>query len=218
MRVLLVTEDELIASKLAAVLGATGHAPTWCRLGADALRARHDADVVLLDLGMSHQDGVALLGELRGENGAPVLAFSAYGDEASVVHALRGGADDYLVTPIRQGELLARIEAVTRRASASAPIDRTVRVAQVTINLDARTVRVGERPVPLTTKEFDVLAVFARNAGAAVSRRRIMNEVWGDVNLAVSRSLDVHMTALRTKLGCRELLQTIRGYGYRFGQ
>jgi DNA-binding response OmpR family regulator len=91
-------------------------------------------------------------------------------------------------------------------------------VAHVTINLDARTVRVGERQVPLTTKEFDVLAVFARNAGAAVSRRRIMNEVWGDVNLAVSRSLDVHMTALRTKLGCRELLQTIRGYGYRFGK
>ncbi|MBO0849025.1 MAG: response regulator transcription factor [Pseudonocardia sp.] len=216
MRVLLVTDDELIASKLSALLGANGHAPTWCRVGTDALRARHGTDVALLDLGMSDVDGVALLSELSGDSGAPVLAFSSYGDEASVVQALRGGADDYLVKPIRQGELLARIEAVTRRAMASAPADRTVRLGKLTINLDARIVRVGERQVPLTTKEFDVLAVFARNAGAAVSRRQIMNEVWGDVNLAVSRSLDVHMTALRTKLACREMIHTIRGYGYRF--
>jgi DNA-binding response OmpR family regulator len=217
MRVLLVTDDELIASKLCALLGASRHAPTWCRLAAEALRARRDADVVLLDLGMSDVDGVALLSQLRAGSGPPVLAFSGYADEDSVVQALRGGADDYLVKPIRQGELLARIEAVTRRAAASTPGDRTVRVAEVTINLEARTVRVGDRPVPLTTKEFDVLAVFARNPEAAVSRRQIMSEVWGDVNLAVSRSLDVHMTALRTKLGRRELLHTIRGYGYRFG-
>lgn len=217
MRVLLVTDDEMVGSKLSALLGANGYAPTWCRLGVDALRARHGTDIALLDLGMPDVDGVALLSEVRGESGVPVLAFSSNGDEASVIQALRGGADDYLVKPIRQGELLARIEAVIRRATATTPADRMVRVGKVTINLDARTVRVGERQVPLTNKEFDVLAVFARNAGAAVSRRQIMKEVWGDVSLAVSRSLDVHMTALRTKLACRELLHTIRGYGYRFG-
>jgi DNA-binding response OmpR family regulator len=92
-----------------------------------------------------------------------------------------------------------------------------VRVTDLSVDLDARTVRVADQPVELTTKEFDVLAVLARKAGTVVSRQQIMDQVWGDAYLAVSRSLDVHMTTLRAKLDRPELLHTIRGYGYRLG-
>ncbi|MYS72029.1 DNA-binding response regulator, partial [Streptomyces sp. SID5926] len=115
--------------------------------------------------------------------------------------------------------LLARIEAVTRRtAAARAPRGaRTVRVGDVEIALDARQVRVDGAEVELTTKEFDVLAVLARRAGTAVSREQVLDEVWGDAYHAVSRSLDVHLTQLRAKLGRPELLTTIRGFGFRLG-
>ncbi|HEY0574140.1 MAG TPA: response regulator transcription factor [Pseudonocardia sp.] len=218
MRVLLVEDHDAVANALVDSLGANGHQPTWCRLGADALTAHHDADVVLLDLGLPDIDGLEILRRLRRVSAVPILVLTARGDERSVVRALRGGADDYLVKPIRLRELLARIEAVSRRApSGGQPPSAVVRVTDVSVDLDARTVHVGGDPVELTTKEFDVLAVLARKAGAAVSRQQIMDHVWGDAYLAVSRSLDVHMAALRAKLDRPELLHTIRGYGYRLG-
>ncbi|MDT7659759.1 MAG: hypothetical protein QOF38_4474, partial [Pseudonocardiales bacterium] len=159
-----------------------------------------------------------VLRRLRRISTVPVLVLTARGDERTVVRGLRGGADDYLVKPIRLGELLARIEAVSRRAPAAGePAEPVVRVTDLSVDLDARTVRVAGQPVELTTKEFDVLAVLARKAGTAVSRQQIMDQVWGDAYLAVSRSLDVHMTTLRAKLDRPELLHTIRGYGYRLG-
>jgi DNA-binding response OmpR family regulator len=218
MRVLLVEDNDAVANALVDVLGANGHRPTWCRLGADALTSHQDADVVLLDLGLPDLDGREVLRRLRRISAVPVLVLTARGDERTVVRGLRGGADDYLVKPIRLGELLARIEAVSRRAPAAGePAEPVVRVTDLSVDLDARTVRVAGQPVELTTKEFDVLAVLARKAGTAVSRQQIMDQVWGDAYLAVSRSLDVHMTTLRAKLDRPELLHTIRGYGYRLG-
>jgi DNA-binding response OmpR family regulator len=138
-----------------------------------------------------------------------------------VVRGLRLGADDYLVKPVRLAELLARIEAVTRRAATptapASPAPRTARAGDVEVDLDARRVTVGGAEVRLTTKEFAVLAALAGRAGTAVSRQQLMDEVWGDAYLAVSRSLDVHLTQLRAKLGRPEVLTTIRGFGYRFG-
>ncbi len=147
-----------------------------------------------------------------------MLILTARGDERSVVRGLRLGADDYLVKPVRLAELLARIEAVARRAAAlAAPAQRTVRAGDVEVDLDARRVQVGDAEVRLTTKEFEILAALASRPGAAVSRQQLLDEVWGDAYLAVSRSLDVHITQLRAKLGRPELLTTIRGFGYRFG-
>jgi DNA-binding response OmpR family regulator len=187
-------------------------------LAADALTAHHDADVVLLDLGLPDLDGLEVLRRLRRVSSVPVLVLTARGDERSVVRGLRGGADDYVVKPVRLRELLARIEAVHRRVPADGqPASPVVQVADVSVDLRARTVRVADRPVELTTKEFEVLAVLARRPGAAVSRQQIMDEVWGDAYLAVSRSLDVHMTSLRAKLDRPELVSTIRGFGYRLG-
>lgn len=218
MRVLLVEDDDGVASALVEALDEHGYRPTRCRRGEDALLLHRDADVVLLDLGLPDIDGFEVLRKLRRVSAMPVLVLTARGDERSMVRGLRSGADDYVVKPIRLGELLARMEAVTRRCAAGgdAP-QRVVQVADVHVDLDARTVLVAGAAVALTTKEFAVLAVLARHPGTAVSRQLIMYEVWGDAYLAVSRSLDVHVATLRAKLGRPGLLQTIRGFGYRFG-
>lgn len=218
VRVLLVEDDDGVAGALVDALGAQGHRPIRCRLGADALVAHRDVDLVLLDLGLPDMDGLEVLRKLRKVSSVPVLVLTARGDERSVVRGLRSGADDYLVKPVRLRELLARVEAVTRRAAAqTSEPKRVVEVGDIAVDLEARLVRVADKPVPLTTKEFDVLAVLARGAGVAVSRQQIMDEVWGDAYLAVSRSLDVHMTTLRAKLDRPEMLRTIRGFGYRLG-
>ncbi|MDX3661845.1 response regulator transcription factor [Lentzea sp. NPDC055074] len=219
MRVLLVEDDDGVANALVEALRANGHRPTRVRRGADALIAHRDADVVLLDLGLPDQDGLEVLRKLRKIDPVPVLVLTARGDERTVVRGLRLGADDYLVKPVRLAELLARIDAVARRSAArSQEPDELVRVSDVEIDLQSRQVVVGGREISLTTKEFDVLAVLARRPGTAVSRQQLMDEVWGNAFVAVSRTLDVHLTQLRAKLDRPGLLHTIRGFGYRLGE
>ncbi|MGM1065009.1 response regulator transcription factor [Saccharothrix sp. Mg75] len=219
MRVLLVEDDDGVAGALVAALVDNGHRPGRVSRGADALLSHRGFDLVLLDLGLPDIDGLDVLRKVRRVSPVPVLVLTARGDERSVVRGLRLGADDYLVKPVRLGELLARMDAVARRSAAVAgPADRTVRVGDVEVELEARRVLVGGVEVALTTKEFEVLAVLAARAGTAVSRQQVMDEVWGDAYLAVSRSLDVHVAGLRGKLGRPGLLTTIRGFGYRLGE
>lgn len=220
MRVLLVEDDDGVADALVEVLAAHGHVPTRVARGSDALTSHRDNDLVLLDLGLPDMDGLDLLRKLRRITSLPIVVLTARGEERTVVRGLRSGADDYLVKPVRMAELLARIDAVARRsahAPASSP-DTSIQVGDVRVDLRTRRVEVGDRDVELTPKEFDVLAVLAGQAGTAISRQRLLDEVWGDAYLAVSRSLDVHMTQLRTKLARPDLLTTIRGFGYRFGE
>ncbi|GAB3574611.1 response regulator transcription factor [Amycolatopsis endophytica] len=217
VRVLLVEDDDGVADALVDSLGAHGHEPTRVKRGEDALLAHREADLALLDLGLPDLDGLEVLRKLRAVSTLPVIVLTARGDERSVVRGLRLGADDYLVKPVRLSELLARIEAVTRRAAAARPGPRMVVVGDIEVDLDARRVEVGGARVELTAKEFAVLAALARRAGTAVSRQQLMDEVWGDAYVAVSRSLDVHLTQLRAKLRRPELLTTIRGFGYRLG-
>ncbi|MCP2257910.1 DNA-binding response regulator, OmpR family, contains REC and winged-helix (wHTH) domain [Streptoalloteichus tenebrarius] len=219
VRVLLVEDDDGVADALVEVLDAHGHVPTRVRRGADALTRHRDADLVLLDLGLPDEDGLEILRKLRRVATVPVLVLTARGDERSVVRGLRLGADDYLVKPVRLAELLARMEAVARRAGrAHGGGETVVRLGDVEIDLLARRVRVAGDEVVLTPKEFDVLAVLAGRPGRAVSRQQLMDQVWGDAYLAVSRSLDVHVAQLRNKLGRPRLLTTIRGFGYRLGE
>jgi DNA-binding response OmpR family regulator len=173
---------------------------------------------VLLDLGLPDGDGLELLRKLRKVSTTPVLVLTARGDERDIVRGLRLGADDYLVKPVRLGELLARMEAVRRRAApAAAAGSGVVQVGDLTVDLAAHRAEVGGVELALTAKEFEILAVLARRPGAAVSRQQLLDEVWGDAYLAVSRSLDVHLSALRSKIGRPGLLSTIRGFGYRLG-
>jgi DNA-binding response OmpR family regulator len=134
-----------------------------------------------------------------------------------VVRGLRNGADDYLVKPARMTELLARIEAIRRRTARARESTSTVRqFGDLAVDLAGRELTVAGTTVPLTTKEFELLAALVDNPGTAVSRQQLMDQVWGDAFVSVSRSLDVHMTALRAKLGRPARIETIRGFGYRW--
>jgi DNA-binding response OmpR family regulator len=221
VRILLAEDDDGVAAALVEVLYDHGHVTRRVRYGREVLTYHRSSDLLLLDLGLPDTDGLDVLRALRAVSDMPVVVLTARGDERSVVRGLRLGADDYLVKPVRLAELLARIDAVTRRKAAKGASAvravRTVRAGDVEVDLDARRVRVGGAEAELTTKEFDILAVLAGRAGTAVSREQLLDEVWGDAHHAVSRSLDVHLTQLRAKLGRPELLTTIRGFGYRFG-
>jgi len=173
---------------------------------------------VILDLGLPDADGLQVLRQLRAVSDVPVVILTARDDERSVVRGLRGGADDYLVKPARLAELLARLDVVTQRRRATGPSsEQTVTEGDVVVDLAAREVEVGGAPVALTAKEFELLEVLVTRPGAAVSRQQLMDAVWGDAYVAISRTLDVHMTGLRAKLGRPGLISTIRGYGYRWG-
>lgn len=218
MQILLAEDDDGVAAALVEVLYDHGHVTRRVRYGRDVLTYHRSSDLLLLDLGLPDTDGLDVLRTLRAVSDMSVVVLTARGDERSVVRGLRLGADDYLVKPVRLPELLARIDAVTRRNTArTGPTARTVSAGDVEVDLDARQVRVGGEEVELTVKEFDILAVLAGRAGEAVSRDQLLDEVWGDTRHTVSRSLDVHLTQLRAKLRRPELLTTIRGFGYRFG-
>jgi DNA-binding response OmpR family regulator len=133
-----------------------------------------------------------------------------------VVLGLRSGADDYLVKPVKLVELLARIEAVTRRTGRSGGHrQQSIVIGDLEIDVDRRVAALASRVLPLTATEFDLLALLARHAGSVVTREQILDALWGDAFLASSRSLDVHLTGLRGKLQMPGFIINVRGVGYR---
>lgn len=219
MRIAVVEDDDGVGDALVDALSEVGHEPRRMRRGADLLLGHRDFDLALLDLGLPDEDGLTVLRRLRTVSRLPVVVLTARDDERSVVRALRGGADDYVVKPARLGELMARLEVAARRRVAAAPasVGRQISTGDITVDLDARRVTVAGADVALTPKEFELLAHLVGRRGEAVSREQLMDAIWGDAYVAISRSLDVHMTALRAKLGRPGVIETIRGYGYRWG-
>ncbi|MFC9352701.1 response regulator transcription factor [Arthrobacter sp. NPDC057013] len=216
MRVLIVEDDDAMASALEAAVVSAGHKAQRVSRGADALLVHREHDLILLDLGLPDMDGLELLRKLRQVTACPVLILTARDDERSVVLGLRSGADDYLVKPVKLVELLARIEAVTRRVGRSGPEkSHSIVLGELDVDLDRRVAAIGSRVLPLTATEFDLLALLARNAGSVVTREQILDALWGDAFLASSRSLDVHLTGLRSKLQMPGFIINVRGVGYR---
>lgn len=215
MRVLIAEDDDFVGDALVAALTPTGHVVTRVVAGADVLLRHQSSDLLLLDLGLVDGDGLDVLRKLRTVSDLPVVVITARSDERSVVRALHLGADDFVVKPIRLPELLARIEAVTRRTRREATTASVVHARGVLIDLPARVATRDGIPIQLTATEFATLAALASRVGTAVSRQQIMDEVWGDAFAAASRSLDVHLTQLRAKLGDPQAITTIRGFGYR---
>jgi DNA-binding response OmpR family regulator len=218
VRVLVVEDDDGVAGAVVEALATHGHRAERVARAADVWPHLRDADLVLLDLGLPDGDGMDVLRRLRKIATTPVLLLTARDAERDIVRGLRLGADDYLVKPVRLRELLARVDAVVRRTrAADVSAADVVEIEELRVDAAARRATVAGREIALTTKEFDILAALARRPGAAVSRQQLLDEVWGDAYLAVSRSLDVHITSLRHKLGVPGLLTTIRGFGYRLG-
>lgn len=197
---------------------ARGHGALHAPTAAAAAGLLGEAELILLDLGLPDADGLGLLHQLRQDSVVPVIVLTARAAEGDVVRALHLGADDYLVKPVRLRELLARIDVVARRSAGTSAAAAVVEVEDVRVDLDAHRVIVGGVETALTAKEFAVLAALARRAGVAVSRRQVLDEVWGDSTVAGSKSLDVHVAALRAKLDRPGLVATVRGFGYRLGR
>ncbi|WP_329058505.1 response regulator transcription factor [Amycolatopsis sp. NBC_01480] len=220
MRVLLVEDDDRVAGALVPALTRRGLAMQRLASGAGVLDRVHEVDVVLLDLGLPDVDGVVLCRQIRAVSDVAVIVVSARGEVDDRVQGLRAGADDYLVKPYDVEELLARVEAVRRRrgerAGGSAP-SPVIEVGDVRIDLARHEVLVDGQSIALSRKEFQVLALVAGGRGAVCSRDHVLTEVWGHRGAAESRSLDVHVATLRTKLGRPALIETVRGVGYRLG-
>ncbi|MDP4509733.1 response regulator transcription factor [Nonomuraea turcica] len=218
MRVLLVEDDDRLAAALITALARHGHQVIRAGLAVDALRLAGGVDFVLLDLGLPDMDGLDVLRRVRRLSAVPLIVVTARTEEREVLRGLRSGADDYLIKPFRTAELMARMEAVVRRGTRPQPRrDHVVNVGDVRIDLESRQVTVAGEPVTLTRREFDVLALLAREPGVVRSREEILDEVWGDPLLSASRSLDVHVAGLRSKTGRPGLVETLRGTGYRLG-
>lgn len=213
MHILVAEDDGSVAAALVAALQRAGHTCTRVARGSDVLLRHREAQVVLLDLGLEDMDGLDVLRALRAVSEVPVIVVTARGDERSTVRALALGADDYLVKPVRLHELLARLLAVTRRYRPTEEPTR-VRAGSIDIDVDARTVRAGDRDVALTPNEFGILFALARRAGQVVTRPQILDEVWGDGYSTSSRSFDVHLGQVRQKVP-EVTITTIRGVGYR---
>jgi two-component system, OmpR family, response regulator RegX3 len=215
MRVLLVEDDQTIASPLVRGLEREGFAVVHAECGADALTGLRAAapDVVLLDLGLPDIDGFELCRELRATSAVPIIVVTARGEEVDRVVGLELGADDYVVKPFGFRELVARIRAVRRRANGQT--GHPAALGDLVVDRRTRRATVEGRALSLTPKEFDLLALLADDPGAVCSRQRILDEVWDPHWYGPTKTLDVHIASLRRKLGHPELIETVRGVGYR---
>jgi DNA-binding response OmpR family regulator len=214
LSVLIVEDDAAIGGQLVKGLTRVGARASLVRDGTSALRCA-PAELVLLDLGLPDLDGVELCGRLRQRSAAPLIVVTARGAEADRVAALDAGADDYIVKPFGFQELLARMRAVLRRARSDSGV---IVHGPLRIDLPARRVWVDEEPINLTGKEFDILACLALEPGRAVSREEIFDRVWDEHWYGPRKVLDVHVAALRRKLGALELIETVYGRGFRLGR
>src|SRR6478609_5071663 len=213
MQVLLVEDDEGVASALAELLDQAGASVVRTSRGADALHRVKGCDLVLLDLGLPDMDGLDVLRTLRRASAVPVIIMTARDSDGAVVLGLRAGADDYLVKPVRKAVLLARIDAVMRRLRRVTG-DTSTPAGPVTIDRERREVALEGSPQALTRTEFQLLSTLAARQGEAVSREELMLEVWGTAVVGRSRSLDFFIGQIRAKLPGLPL-QTVRGFGFR---
>ena len=214
MRVLVVEDDDSIAEPLVTGLERESFVVERVATGAAALAAA-PADMVLLDLGLPDIDGYEVCRRMRAVSDVPIIVVTARGQEVDRVVGLELGADDYLVKPFGLRELVARIRAVARRSETRVVAPDQRRVGVVELDVRTRRVTVDGPEVELTRKEFDLLALLMEEPGATRTRDEIMESVWDAHWYGPTKTLDVHIAALRRKLGDPTLIETVRGVGFR---
>jgi len=214
MRILLVEDEHAIAEPLVEGLTREGFEVTHVDNGADALAAP-EPDLVLLDLRLPDIDGFDVARELRGRSRVPIIMITARGEEVDIVVGLEIGADDYLVKPFGFRQLLARIRAVSRRSDGAAAPAETLVVGPLQVDVPARLARLDGRELELTPREFELLALLASRPGVVVEREAIFRELWGGEWYGSPKAIDVHVAALRRKLGDPAWIETSRSVGFR---
>lgn len=187
------------------------HAVEMCRT--------QDFDLIIMDIMMPKLDGYSAVREIRKTKQIPVIMLSARGEEYDKLFGFELGVDDYVTKPFSPKELLARIRAVMKRSAAPAPAgdNNVLKFEGLEINMSGREVFVDGKPVSLTPKEYDLLFYLVRNKGIALSREKLLEEVWGYDFYGDDRTVDTHIKMLRNSLGdYRKFIVTLRGMGYKF--
>ena len=223
---LVVEDDEAIGRPLTAALRGQGYDTLWALTAAEALdlAATEPPALILLDLGLPDLDGVELCRQLRtGLPAAVIVVLSARADDLDIVLGLEAGADDYLTKPFQLPVLLARVRAHVRRQGSptlTAGAEQASTFGALRVDLGARRCEVAGQEVPLRPKEFELLAALVATPGQAVTRERLMSEVWDEHWSGPTKTLDMHVSSLRRKLAEHgedpARIVTLRGYGYRF--
>ena len=220
--VLLVEDEASIVEPLREALAREGFDASVAGTAAEALElaGRLDPDVVLLDVMLPDGSGLEVCRELRGRSQVPIIMLTARGDEADRVVGLELGADDYVTKPFSAREVAARIRAVLRRTEGRRGEERgRLLVGDLAVDPETRTASLAGRPLELSRKEFDVLALLAAAGGRVVTRERLIEDVWETTWFGSTKTLDVHVSGLRRKLGddpaAPRYLHTVRGVGYR---
>ncbi|MFK0194408.1 response regulator transcription factor [Kitasatospora sp. NPDC090308] len=221
VRVLLVGEHSTVAESVLYSLLRKGYEAKIAGTGREALEMIPDVDLVLLDLDLPDIEGLEACRLLRSSGSTPVIAFAARDRESDRVLALQAGADDCVTKSCPPQEIVARIEAVMRRTRAPAPDPepavKDISLRPLHINGRTREVQVDGRVVNVTAKEFELLYVLASNPGSVLSRKELMAKVWECDWTESSRTIDTHVSSLRSKLGGNKWIITVRGVGYRIG-
>ncbi len=222
--ILIVEDDADIRSGIEIYLKNQGYDVSQAGDGIEGLAVieKEEIDLAIVDIMMPRMDGITMMMKVR-EKGYdfPVIMLSAKSEEVDKIMGLNMGADDYITKPFGIMELLSRIKAVLRRSHTVQKAESHVLSAHdLTIDLDQRTVVYLETEIVLTYKEFELLSYLVRNRGTAISRDRLLEQVWGFSYEGETRTVDAHVKTLRQKLdaaGCSNLIHTVRGYGYKIG-
>ncbi len=222
-RVLVVEDEESISDPLSYMLRREGFEVTVAETGPDALSQfeRNGADIVLLDLMLPGLSGTEVCRALRHKSNVAIIILTARDSEVDKVVGLELGADDYMTKPFSHRELLARIRAVLRRGAESEElVTATVQAGPVRLDVERHTVAVDGVPVAMPLKEFDLLELLLRNAGRVLTRGQLIDRVWGADYVGDTKTLDVHIKRLRSKIepdpAAPKYLLTVRGLGYKF--
>lgn len=213
-----VEDDRAIRELMLYTLRASGFEAEGFENAADFWKRMHEArpELVLLDVMLPDEDGISILQKLRAQVTTaeiPVIMATAKGTEYDKVIGLDLGADDYLAKPFGMMEMISRVKAVLRRAG---PAQKILRCGELTLNEGSHEVRVEDSAVELTRKEYDLLCLFLHNPRRAFTRDELLSSVWGSYYAGETRTVDVHIASLRTKLGrAGGIIRTVRGVGYR---
>ena len=220
--VLLIEDDPAIAEPLARAFGRENYDVRSHGTARGGLSEVEEADLIVLDLGLPDMDGLDVAREVRSRGlDTPILILTARTDEADMVIGLDAGADDYVTKPFRLAELLARVRALLRRGAGEG-VDSELVAQDVRIDIPAHRAYVGERELSLTAREFELLRVLVKEAGNMVPREDLVRDVWAQDPQGSTKTLDMHISWLRRKLGDNvtepHYITTVRGLGFRFEQ
>lgn len=221
MKLLIVDDEEKIRRLIAKYAVFEGYEVSEAENGMQAVKMTRDnpADLVILDIMMPELDGFSAAREIRKTSNVPIIFLSARGEEYDKIHGFELGVDDYVVKPFSPRELMMRVGAVLRRSAAGRQetSHETVQIGGMVVDFTARQVSIGGAALELSPKEYDLLFFMVRNRGIALTRDRLISEVWGYDFFGDDRTLDTHIKLLRKELGeYARYITTLRGVGYRF--